>query len=195
MTQIDDKALEAAVLAHDKEEAAMRGEPDPWADERPEDEFADRKAAMAEAIRAYLTAVSTDVSGLVVSTMDRIIQECETERWFLGTVNAREVIRKHIARSLTDLEAENARLKAEVERLRELASELPIVKYALRATEARLAEALKALEPFALVAEHDISEDETDSDAFRPMPKPFNHAPQITVGHLRAARRVLEGSK
>ena len=59
--------------------------------------------------------------------------------------------------------------------------------------EAALAEARKALEPFALVAEHDIGDDETDSDAFRPMPKPFSHAPEITVGHLRAARRVLEG--
>ena len=59
--------------------------------------------------------------------------------------------------------------------------------------EAALAEARKALKPFALVAEHDISEDEADSDAFRPMPKPFNHAPQITVGHLRSARRALEG--
>lgn len=57
--------------------------------------------------------------------------------------------------------------------------------------EAQLAEARKALEPFAMVAEHDISEDEADSDPFRPMPKPFNHAPQITVGHIRAARRAL----
>lgn len=61
----------------------------------------------------------------------------------------------------------------------------------IAALEAQLAEALEALEPFALVAEHDIGEDETDGDAFRPMPKPFNHAPQITVGHLRAARRII----
>lgn len=61
--------------------------------------------------------------------------------------------------------------------------------------EVQLAEALEALEPFAMVAEHDISEDETDSDTYRPMQKPLNRAPQITVGHIRAARRALEGGE
>ena len=60
--------------------------------------------------------------------------------------------------------------------------------------EDQLAEARKALEPFALVAEYDIGDDETDSDAFRPMPKPFSHAPEITVGHLRAAKRALSST-
>lgn len=55
---LNENALEAAVLAHDKEEAAMRGEPDPWADERPDGEFSDRKAAMAEAIRALASGES-----------------------------------------------------------------------------------------------------------------------------------------
>lgn len=105
MTQIDDKALEAAVLAHDKEEAAMRGEPDPWADERPDGEFSDRKAAMALAIRAYLTALSSSpVSGLVerldtcaVATFP-IVQEAAT------TLTA-------LAAKVAEMEAENARLR------------------------------------------------------------------------------------
>lgn len=62
------------------------------------------------------------------------------------------------------------------------------------ATEARLAEALKALEPFALVAEHDIGEDESDNDLFRPLVL-FNRAPRIRVGHLRAALAVVREAK
>lgn len=93
-----------------------------------------------------------------------------------------------------------ARLQQEIQRLK--AAELAAAQQRyVDANEARidaeaaLAEARKALEPFALVAEHDIGEDETDSDAFRPMPKPFNHAPQITVGHLRAALAVVREAK
>lgn len=51
-----------------------------------------------------------------------------------------------------------------------------------------------ALEPFALVAEHDIGESETDEDFFSPM-KTNNRAPRLTVGDLRRARDTLEGMK
>src|SRR5690606_7090124 len=77
----------------------------------------------------------------------------------------------------------------------EAASPLSKLKAGNARLEGQLAEARKALEPFALVAEHDIGDDETDSDAFRPMPKPFSHAPQITVGHIRAALAVVRGVK
>lgn len=93
-----------------------------------------------------MTELNTDVSKLVDSTMDRIIQECKTEGWFLGTVNAREVIRKHIARSLTDLEAENAGLRESREFWKR-------VSYGwsqrAEAYKARLAEALNALDEIA----------------------------------------------
>lgn len=59
------QALEAAVLAHDKEEAAMMGEPDPWADDRPEQEFNCRIFAMDIGIRAYLTTLAPADNGLV----------------------------------------------------------------------------------------------------------------------------------
>lgn len=63
---LNQKALEAAVFAHDKEEAAMRGEPDPWADGHPEEEFSDRTFCMGLAINTYLSAITPeDVAGLV----------------------------------------------------------------------------------------------------------------------------------
>lgn len=72
-----------------------------------------------EVIRAYLSSLTpSPVGDLVDATMERIVQECETEKWFLGTVNARAVIRKHIAASLTSLSAEVARERVENERLR-----------------------------------------------------------------------------
>jgi hypothetical protein len=46
-------------------------------------------------------------------------------------------------------------------------------------------ELLEALKPFAAVAQHDIGDDEADRDLFRPIG--HNHAPLLTVGHLRAA--------
>ncbi|HEY8353810.1 MAG TPA: hypothetical protein VIK69_02195 [Methylophilaceae bacterium] len=48
---------------------------------------------------------------------------------------------------------------------------------------------VEALEPFALIAEMDIGDDETDADLFRPLT--HNYAPHITVGHLRAALKAL----
>ncbi|MCD1645293.1 hypothetical protein [Aurantimonas coralicida] len=58
---------------------------------------------------------------------------------------------------------------------------------ALRAENARLRE---ALEPFALIAEHDIGTDEADDDLFRPFHS-LNRAPRLMVGHLRAAISAL----
>jgi hypothetical protein len=48
---------------------------------------------------------------------------------------------------------------------------------------------LDALKPFAAVAQHDIGDDEADSDLFRPIR--HNHAPLLTVGHLRAALAAI----
>jgi len=51
---------------------------------------------------------------------------------------------------------------------------------------------VEALKPFALVAEHDIGESETDSDLFRPMEGKYARAPRLTVGDLRRARAAPE---
>ena len=56
--------------------------------------------------------------------------------------------------------------------------------------KARLAEVEAVLEPFALVAEHDIGQDETDEDRYRPLSR-NNYAPLITVGDLRRAAALL----
>jgi|SRR3569833_77896 len=61
------------------------------------------------------------------------------------------------------------------------------------AAESRLAEAMKVIEPFALIAEHDIGSDETDADTYQPIT--YNTVPRISVGHLRAARRFLNAGK
>jgi len=170
VTQIDDKALEAAVLAHDKEEAAMRGEPDPWADERPEDEFADRKAAMELAIRAYLTAL--DAEREPVAWMWRTNWTGEKWHFAAEASFSPSDLERGIVHSvaplyaaplpLTDLEAENARLKA------------------------RLAEALKALEKSENLFEaisHHIDEHS------------FSFAKGFCSQGAFTARRVREGGK
>ena len=54
-----------------------------------------------------------------------------------------------------------------------------------------LEEAEGALEPFALVAEYDIGDSESDEDIFRPMDGRNSIAGLVRVGHLRAARRTL----
>lgn len=48
---------------------------------------------------------------------------------------------------------------------------------------------VEALRPFALVAEHDIGEDESDFDLFKSLS--YNHAPRITVGDIRRAHQAL----
>ena len=60
--------------------------------------------------------------------------------------------------------------------------------------EAKLAEAVKVMEPFSHVAENDIGEDETDGDLFKPMSR-YNHVPRLTVGDLRAAARLIASMK
>ena len=60
----------------------------------------------------------------------------------------------------------------------------------IEAQAAELARYREALGPFAAVAEHDIGDDETDGEAFRPM-QFVNRAPKLTVGDLRRARAAL----
>lgn len=60
----------------------------------------------------------------------------------------------------------------------------------IEAQAAELARYREALGPFAAVAEHDIGDDETDGEAFRPM-QFLNRAPKLTVGDLRRARAAL----
>jgi len=116
-------------------------------------------------------------------------------RLMLNVRNGVTVSRSMLARIADEFEAMSTALAAKDAELAEVHQRYVDANEARIDAEAALAEARKALEPFALVAEHDIGEDEADSDAFRPMPKPFNHAPQITVGHLRAARRALTGGQ
>jgi hypothetical protein len=54
-----------------------------------------------------------------------------------------------------------------------------------------LARLREALEPFAKVAEHDIGEDEADSDDYRPMTARWARAANIKVGDFRRARQAL----
>jgi len=56
-----------------------------------------------------------------------------------------------------------------------------------------LREALEALQPFANVAAHDIGDDETDRDTFRPFSNPkWASVPLLSVGDLRRARAAAD---
>lgn len=73
---------------------------------------------------------------------------------------------------------------------------IPLVRLsdyeALRAENERLRE---ALEPFALVAEHDIGDGESDDDIFWPISNArYSMAGRLRVGHLRRARAALEAA-
>ena len=61
----------------------------------------------------------------------------------------------------------------------------------IEAMRASLAEAKRLLKPFADVAKHDIGDSEIDADRFMPMRTPYNRAPSLLVGDLRAADRFL----
>lgn len=63
---------------------------------------------------------------------------------------------------------------------------------AIRTLRERNAALVEGLRPFAAVAEHDIGEDEADEDRFRPIS--HNRAPLLTVGDLRHARHLIEGT-
>lgn len=79
-----------------------------------------------------------------------------------------------------------------------VAKALDAAKAALLAELARLraecARKDEALEPFVLVAERDIGEDEADEDFFRPMSK-YNAAPLLKVGDFRRARAAIAEAK
>lgn len=107
MTHLDEKAVEAA-----------------W-DTLPQGSTLISRKAFRCAIRAYLSALPySPVGDLVDATMQSIAQQCMDEQLFLGTVNAREVIRKHIESTLTTLSTRNAELEREVKRLRDLLQEI-----------------------------------------------------------------------
>lgn len=55
----------------------------------------------------------------------------------------------------------------------------------------RMAQLERLLRPFALVAENDISPDESDHDYFRPMSIKNNRSPLLMVGDFRRARKAL----
>lgn len=119
--------------------------------------------------RAYLEATHPPAQGdyaeLVDRTMGSIVTDCEKQKIFLGTVNAREIIHKHVATTITSLSAK------------------------LQETETQLAEANKALEPFA---QHlDEMGFDIDNNG-NPLPDEQTVGwVYVTIGHFRAARRTL----
>lgn len=52
VANLAEEVLDRMIRAHDREEAAQRGEPDPWADDFPEEMKAERMAAMRVAVEA-----------------------------------------------------------------------------------------------------------------------------------------------
>lgn len=75
-------------------------------------------------------------------------------------------------------------------------SDVETLRARLEALEAEKARLREVLEPFAEVAEHDIGDDETDDDIFWPISNArYSMSGRLRVGHLRAARRALEGGE
>jgi len=91
-------------------------------------------------------------------------------------------------RALAEAGAENERKTRDIEVKARILSRMA---KAITGIERERDEALEALRPFALVAEHDIGSDETDADIFQ-QPGHYHRAPRITVGDMRRARSVLE---
>lgn len=60
VVEISDAVIEAMVRAHDKEEAAMMGEPDPWADDFPQAQMADRIFCMRLALEVLERHLNTE---------------------------------------------------------------------------------------------------------------------------------------
>lgn len=117
-----------------------------------------------------------------------------------------EIFKAAFDEKVATLEAENARLRAEAERLDRFLSlsdarsdeNLTVAvtnAFQLAQSKARVAVLENALEPFAKVAEHDIGDSEDDDDQFRPVGGGHNAAPLITVGDVRAAVAALTPTK
>jgi hypothetical protein len=66
---------------------------------------------------------------------------------------------------------------------------------ALAAKDATIAELLAALEPFAEIAQWDISDYEADSDAYEPMSPRYAAGGVLRVGHLRRAVAAIARAK
>ncbi len=76
-----------------------------------------------------------------------------------------------------------------------LISSVRALRARAEAAEAENERLRKALEPFARVAEHDIGDDEDDTDTFWPMSNArYSMSGRLRVGHLRAARLALENT-
>lgn len=150
----------------------------------------DRRAALEASIAAYLSTVTpAEIGGLV----ERLRQCADDPMWS----DHAEVPKQWLSEAAAALEAQAAELVAKEEaraeqwRLhREVEADRDTALASLAAERAALAEARKALEPFALVAEMDIGSDEADADLFRPM-SAHNRAPLLTVGDLRDAARSV----
>ena len=127
-----------------------------------------------------------------IKELRAVIAKATPGPWFAGDANNGEIAgvfyanRKKAVGYCVDDDSDNA--TAIVQSVNAIPSCLDTIE----AQAARIVELEAALEPFADVAAHDISDDEADEDIFRPMStQKIAVAPLLTVGHLRAARAAL----
>jgi hypothetical protein len=148
MTSPHEQALAAAVREHDREEAAMRGEPDPWGDGQPEpagDEWKDRIACMELAISAYLASLPAEVDGQAIDfqRIDDAIVSAAALLKALCCDDVAKVAGQELKYSLSAFRSLPAKLAAGIAKSERARAE---------ALTERLAEMEAALEPFALLA-------------------------------------------
>ena len=174
----EDQIILAMCKAHDREEAAQKGEPTPWTDEAEQDaDFVqERFFAMREAFdvaREVLLATSPVAEASLAEPVAWRWKPKDSETWIYDP--------KHEwleAQSRDEIDAEPLYLD-------------PPPTSELEAENARLR---KALEPLAKLADavfrDGMNTDKRDEDGVWG----FDDA-TLTYGHLRNARRVLEGGK
>lgn len=120
----------------------------------------------------------------------------EGHSWRLNIDKATDII-------ATALAAKDAKIQALDDECQQSMLDISRERDRAERAEAQLAEANRkiaekdrTLEPFANVAEHDIGEDEDDSDTFWPISNArYSMSGRLRVGHLRAARRALTGGQ
>lgn len=113
-----EKALRALAQAYDREDAAQRGEPDPWSLDDPGDIgdsdtwVSERLACAQVAAEAFLSALlPEDVAGLVERLRQYEGRQWETTACYNGTRDEAASLIQSLTARIAELEAENEHFK------------------------------------------------------------------------------------
>ncbi len=209
-----EQALLALAQAYDREDAAQRGEPDPWNLDDPGD-IGDSDMWVSERLACAQVAAEAFLSALEASNKRADEAEALAERLKMeARCHAREARTANstiaeIYRVVTGGTGEPGNwngaepvrkafdtLRVEVERLREAARGSTVVVNTapekIRELEAENERLREALAPFAEIAMYDVADSFPDADEYKA--QRFSVAPQLTNGLLRAAFEAMQSA-